>query len=205
MIDGVHIWRADLDDPDWPQAEELPAAERKRAAGFLHEPVARRWVASRWALRCVLAHYLERAPGEIHLELSEQGKPRVADNSSLEFNLSHSGGLALVAVASRPVGVDIEAMRPDRNLLGLAQRALPADDADAVRAADSDERMHVFYRAWTRHEARLKCLGTGLGSPLSDGPVTVVQLDLAPGYAAAVAAAGQEPFSPDCRSLGPTH
>ncbi|HEX5593371.1 MAG TPA: 4'-phosphopantetheinyl transferase superfamily protein [Solirubrobacterales bacterium] len=203
MIDGVHVWRAALDGSGWPAASGLPAAERERAATFLRERDSRRWVASRWALRRVLSRYLELPPAEIELELGPHGKPRLRDHGRLEFNLSHSEGIALVAVADRPVGVDVEAIRPGRDTPALAERALPAVDAEAVRAAGPEERELVFYRAWARHEARLKCLGAALDAPASEAQVTVVQLDLAPGYAAAVAAAGREPFSPDCRSLEP--
>ena len=202
MIDGVHVWRAALDGAGWPAAAELPPDEQERAAAFLREQDGRRWAASRWALRRVLGRYLDRPPAEVELELGENGKPRLR-NRDLEFNLSHSEGLALVAVADRPVGVDVEAIRPGRDVLALAQRALPAGESEAVRAASPEERERAFYRAWARHEARLKCLGTGLGAPAREAPVTVVPLDLAPGYAAAVAAAGAEPFSPDCRSLEP--
>jgi 4'-phosphopantetheinyl transferase len=191
VIDGVHVWVAALDRPGWPPAAELPAAERERAARFASPQVARRWVASRWALRCVLGRYLDQPPSEVELELGEYGKPRLR-GKPLEFNLSHSEGLALVAAAERAVGVDVEAVRPGRDALALAQRALSTEEAAAVRAASPQEREAVFYRAWTRHEARLKCRGT---TP-AQTPVTVVQLDLAAPYTAAVAAAGPEPFSP---------
>jgi 4'-phosphopantetheinyl transferase len=203
VIEGVHIWRAALDGPGWPPADELPPHERDRAAAFLREQVARRWVASRWALRRVLAHHLDLAPAAIELEQGEHGKPRLRDEPGLEFNHSHSEGLALVVVADRPVGVDVEAIRPGRDTLALAERALPAPEAEVVRDAPPGERDEVFHRAWARHEARLKCLGTGLGAPAPSTAVTVVPLDLAPGYAAAVAAVGRAPFSPDCRSLQP--
>src|SRR5436305_6020003 len=162
VIDGVHIWRAALDDPGWPPADELPPSEAERAAGFLREEAGRRWVASRWALRRVLADYLEKAPAQVELDIGDDGKPRLRDEVALEFNLSHSEGLALVAVAERPVGVDVEAIQPGRDTLALADRVLLTDEVAAVHAAPPSERDSVFYRAWARHEARLKCFGVGL-------------------------------------------
>lgn len=213
MIDGVHIWRAALDEAGWPEAERLPAPERERAASFLREEPGRRWAAARWALRRVLESYLEEPAASIELELGDNGKPRLRNRDGIEFNLSHSNGLALVAVAeAREVGVDVELIEPGRDLVALAERALPQDDAAAVRAASESERPIVFYAAWTRHEARLKCLGTGLGASLrsstsevsdrrlAEGPV-VENVDVAPGYAAAVAVAGTEVGPIDCRSL----
>lgn len=201
VIDGVQIWRAALDAPGWPGAGDLPAEERERAAGFLREEAGRRWVASRWALRRVLSSHLELPPAAIELEAGGNGKPRLREESGLQFNLSHSEGLALVAVAARPVGIDVEAIRPDRDLRALAERALPAADLTVLDAAPEAERPAVFYSAWTRYEARLKCLGTGLGAPPPATQVAVRSLEVTPGYAAAVAVAGSEVGPVDCRSL----
>ena len=211
MIDGVHIWRAALDEAGWPGVDRLPPAERERAASFLREEARCRWVASRWALRRVLAEYLDVSAQAIELEEGENGKPRLRDGSDgLEFNLSHSNGLALVAVTeARDVGVDVEMIEPGRDLVALAERALAAADAAAVRDAPEPRRPEVFYAAWTRHEARLKCLGTGMGGASlrsstpggEDRRLAIENLDIEPGYAAAVAVAAAEVGPVDCHSL----
>lgn len=175
MIEGVHIWLAALDDSDWPSAADLPRAERERASAFLREQAARRWVASRWALRSVLGRYLGLEAAEVELELGEQGKPRLRGRDALAFNLSHSGAIALVAVAERPIGIDVEL---------ITARHPPA-----------------FYDDWVRKEARVKCLGVGLGTPPPPAPVTIAALDICPGYAAAVAIEGTEIGPLDYRSL----
>jgi 4'-phosphopantetheinyl transferase len=204
VIDGVHIWHAALDEPGWPGSEGLPPEERERASGFLRAEAGRRWVASRWALRQVLAGYLGQPPSAIAIEVGEGGKPRLADGE-LQFNLSHSGDLALVAVSEdRSVGVDVERIRPGRDLLALAERALGAEDVAAVRAAAPGDRAAVFYAAWVRHEARLKCLGTGLSGPASESPAIVEEVDAGSGYAAAVAIAGTEPATLQVQAPAPS-
>jgi 4'-phosphopantetheinyl transferase len=146
-------------------------------------------------LRQVLALYLGEAQGEIALARDERGKPRLAtDPDRLAFNLSHSGDLTLIAVSrGREVGVDVERAKPERDLVALAERALVPEDAAMVHAATAAERTRVFYELWTRHEARLKCLGTGLtGSPTWPAPpVAVENLPIDPGYAAALAVTGK--------------
>jgi 4'-phosphopantetheinyl transferase len=175
VIEGVHIWRAGLDDPGWPGPERLPAPERERFEAFLREVPARRWLAARWALRRVLEKYLDQPAATIELEVAERGKPHLRDGE-LEFNLSHSAGLALVAVTSgRSVGVDVELIEERRPL--------------------------AFYEGWVRQEARLKCLGVGLGAPPPPAEVTIAALDVSPEYAAAVAVAGNEVGPVDCHSL----
>lgn len=162
----LHLWHAQLDGDGWPAADELPAVERDRAESILRPLARRRWVASRWALRGVLGRYLDKRPAEIDLRFGERGKPHLADpEQPLRFNLSHSGELALIAVAeSREVGVDVES---------LGSR--PAE----------------FYAEWTRREAIAKSHGAGLWAPLPDEPVACSNFDPGPGFAAAVAVAGE--------------
>jgi phosphopantetheinyl transferase len=136
--DEVHIWRVDLET-----------------------------VASRRALREILGRYLALPPDELRFETGRHGKPRLASaEAELEFNLSHSGSLALVAVARREVGVDVERIRAKR----------PVD----------------FYRRWADREARVKYLGTGLTGPVPPDTTepAVHRLDVGPDYAASVALPG---------------
>jgi 4'-phosphopantetheinyl transferase len=147
------------------------------------------WVVDpgRDSLRQVLSVYLGDAAAGIEIVRGERGKPRLA-HGGLEFNLSHSGELALIAVSqTRPVGVDVEKLVPGRDFLALAKRAFGPDDAAKVHQTPPEERAVIFYRLWVRHEARLKCLGTGLSGSAAATPVEVQALDVGPGYAAAVA------------------
>jgi 4'-phosphopantetheinyl transferase len=146
------------------------------------------------ALREVLVLYLDEDPAGIELRRGAHGKPALADpSSSLRFNLSHSGDLALIAVThGREVGVDVERIRPRRDLPRLAERALDPAAAAAVRAAPPDAQPAAFHEAWARREAGVKCLGAGLGGPFPPAPVAVTELNPAPGYAAALAVAGDE-------------
>lgn len=184
-----------------PAPAPLPSPDRERAEAFLRSEVRVRWEAARWGLRAVLGRYLGEQPEAVELDAGEHGKPRLArDPERLSFNLSHSGSLALVAVAAgREVGVDVERVVPRRDVLALAERALEAAAVASVREARADERSAVFYARWVEHEARLKCLGTGIGAAdqAQQEPVALQRLDVGPGYAAAVAVAGEG--VPPCR------
>jgi 4'-phosphopantetheinyl transferase len=152
------------------------------------------------ALREILAAYLEASPDGIRVVTGEHGKPELADGA-LRFNLSHSGDLALVAVArERDVGVDVERIDARRDALALAERALDADGAAAVQAATVADRAAVFHRGWVRREAVAKCAGTGLATPPPDAPRQVIDLDVGDAYAAAVAVAGAAPVRVELRA-----
>jgi 4'-phosphopantetheinyl transferase len=145
---------------------------------------------ARAALGAILAGYLCGA--EPRLRSDRNGKPGLAmDPGRLSFNLSHSGGLALVAIAPGDVevGIDIEWLRPRRDLLRLATRWLSEADAAAVAAAPESGREAAFYAAWTRHEARVKCTGVGLAGAAPGPEVRAWSIEIDAGYAAAVALA----------------
>jgi 4'-phosphopantetheinyl transferase len=165
-MQALDVWHARLDGVDWPSAENLPAADRERAASIRRADARRRWAAARGALREILGRYLERDPAAIELRFGERGKPMLADSDALlRFNLSHSGELALIAIGEkREVGIDVQSIgsRPAR-----------------------------FYADWTRREAIAKCHGSGLWAPLPETAVSVAEFDAGPGYAASVAIAGE--------------
>jgi phosphopantetheinyl transferase len=162
----AHVWRT-----------RLPADDPRGAA--------------RRTLAAILADYLG-GPEAAALTLDPGGKPRLAASPErLSFNLARSAGLALVAIApgGTEVGIDVERVKPRRDLVRLAARWLPAD-AEAIAAAGAEAREQLFYAAWTRHEARVKCTGAGLGGPPPGSEVVAWALEIDPGYAAAVALSG---------------
>ena len=187
-----------------PEHPQLPAGE---VHVWRLEPDPHRPRASRRELREVLARYLDERPEAIALVEDERGKPRLGHQPlALHFNLSHSGALVLVAVSGeREVGVDVERVEPERDFAALAERALAPADATAVREAPESRRADVFYELWTRHEARVKCLGLGLGAPPAQTApaIAVENLSIDPGYAAAVAATGPASLQLRCWTFGP--
>jgi len=171
----VHVWRAERAD----------------------------WIASRWALRTVMARYLDEDPAAIVLRTGAHGKPALADASTrLDFNLSHSGSIILIAIASGlELGIDVEQMEPGRDFLALAERGLGPDVSALLREREPADRIGAFYAAWVRHEALLKCGGGGFGNPIPDRAVTVRELEIDAGYAAALAVAGTDAVPIRCFSL----
>lgn len=87
-----------------------------------------------------------------------EGKPRFPHHPHLHFNLSHSGALTLCALSARPVGVDLECIRPRRE--GLFRYALTDKEYDQFAALGGD--WPAFYTLWTRKEAWCKYTGLGL-------------------------------------------
>lgn len=155
----IHVWRLPgrvaATAIDW-----LDAAERARLEAIA-DPAARAGrLATRAGLRRVLAGYLDCPPQALALSAAAGGKPHVADGPA--FNLSHCGGLALLAVADREVGIDVERLRAVPRALAIARRVLDAQVATGLAALPDDQLATGFLAAWTAMEARQKCLGRGV-------------------------------------------
>jgi 4'-phosphopantetheinyl transferase len=172
--DGVcHVWRVDLDQVAAqgggdPAVSPLNAEERARAARFVFERHRRWWTAARTALRGVLGAYLGVEAAAVPIVAVPHERPSLAPSARwratpLDFNLSHSDGLALIAVTRRaPLGVDVELLRPMNDALALAERNYIGDEITRVAAAAGAPRDRAFFTCWTRKEAVLKSTGAGL-------------------------------------------
>lgn len=168
----VHVWRVPLDDEARAASSRslLSDEERARAARFVREVHRRRFVVAHGALRIILAGYVGIEPASLTFVAGEHGKPALRSDHltgrpAVEFNLSHSDDLALIAVAhARPVGVDLERWSEGVEHLELAERFFSPGERDALRALAHrpDLVEEGFFAAWTRKEAYLKATGHGI-------------------------------------------
>lgn len=165
---GIGLWLVDLNrpssDPDDPdQVALLSGAEKAKASRFHFERDARRYRASHTALRQVLAQATGQSARVLSFIEGPFGKPRLEGVGQPHFNMSHSGDWALIGLcAEAPIGVDIEVPRDMSDLEALAQRNFSPAEFKALLAVGPDQRLQAFLRCWTRKEACLKALGSGL-------------------------------------------
>jgi 4'-phosphopantetheinyl transferase len=212
----LHVWRAPLELPGARHdalCSTLSTEEIGRAARFRTPELSARFLAGRGVVRAILAHYLEADPAALRFTAGERGKPALTgEHAWLHFNASNSAGLALVAVArDRAVGVDVEERRPVPEALAIADRMLSRGECARLRALPPSALETAFLDCWTRKEAYIKAIGTGLwtgldrfevaigpgaepalltvdGSPEGAARWALRALDPGPGYAAAVVA-----------------
>ena len=166
----MHVWRIPLDDDARVESYRslLSDEERRRAARFVRDLHRRRFIAAHGALRSILAGYVGTEPAALHFVSGEHGKPALRDPTGrppVEFNLSHSDDLALVAVArAHAVGVDLERWSGGRGASGARRAVLLPGRTGALRAlAHAPISIEAgFFAAWTRKEAYLKATGHGI-------------------------------------------
>ncbi len=200
----IHLWYARLDQPArrvQQLAHTLSPDEAERAARFHFEPDRRRFTAARGFLRAILGQYLGIIPARIKFCYGPHGKPALApgalgsskrgvpEDAGLQFNLAHSGEVALYALAlGQPVGVDVEQLRPIPDLDQIAARFFSTQERAALQALPPEQRQAAFFNGWTRKEAYLKALGDGLARPLAGFDVS-----LAPGQPARLLGVAGDP------------
>ncbi len=216
--DQVDIWRINID----PQADSvklaestLSADETERAERFHFDADKRRFIVAHTTLRNILSHYLNYPPNELTFFVNQYGKPLLNDHK-LEFNLSHSGDFALVAITQQhKVGVDVEKIRADIELESIANRNFSQREFSELMALPLEQRIDGFFNCWTRKEAYIKAHGLGLSLPLESFDVSLspnepatlhatrpdstesahwslLALNVAPDYAAALAVNGKD-------------
>jgi len=206
----IEIWLADLAGDSAQAAycaRVLSADEKARAARFRADPDRRRFAVARGLLRALLGSYLDEAPEDIPISVTGKGKPFVA-GARMHFNISHSEELALYAFCRDfEVGVDIESLGRDADWKGLAMRILTARERTELEQMPAAARDRGYFTCWVRKEAVVKATGAGLSLPLGSvetlgaqatnlGSIRIplngstcelYDVDVGPGYAAAVA------------------
>jgi 4'-phosphopantetheinyl transferase len=217
--DEVQVWGIVLEvgHSELPRAASiLSRDERERAGRLISEEHRRRSIAAHAMLRAILSRYCGASPDQLAIRRTSDGKPVLSDYPSIRFNLTHSHGRALIAVArDREVGVDLEQVRRQVDVVRLAKRFLSERDLAFIERGDPAQRHEQFLKAWVAREAVFKTDGRGIIFPLhrdhleltGDGtkgwlvlgdtasdekrrPVRFLSLD--PGWVGAVAAEGTD-------------
>lgn len=178
-IGRIDVWTVRLDEPAPAAGSDstlLSPDELARANRFHFEKDRIHFARCRSALRRLLAGYLAIPANEVRFDYLASGKPQLAAEQNpraLQFNVSHSAGMALIAIASeRRLGVDIEKIRDDVDTTSLAERFFSLRERAGLQALPADLRLPGFFACWTRKEAFLKATGDGLSFPLADFSVT---------------------------------
>ncbi len=189
--DDVHVWQANLDEAKSlvTDGERMMSTdERARWQAFNRRDLQDRFALTRLFLRMTLASYVESKPLYIEFASRERGKPSIV-GSTIEFNLSHSAGISVLAITQeREVGIDVERLDPSLDELKIAERFFSHAEYEALTRLSADKRRRAFFSVWTRKEAFLKGVGLGIGGHLNrfivsvspDNPPVLERVEWAP-------------------------
>lgn len=197
----ARVWVVDLDDPGAPAEaslrDEVSESDWSRAVSISTELGRRRWLLARFATRALVAAALGQPARGVEFVRTAEGKPEVRGGSP-RFSVSHSAGLAVIAVSAyAAVGVDVERRRAGLREEAILARVVGARAVSRWAQSPEGERTGVFFDEWVRFEACVKCRGSTLAGSFGADVATglwVSRVDVGPGYAAAVASADAAPL-----------
>jgi 4'-phosphopantetheinyl transferase len=166
---SVAVWMCGLGRAEG-ETRELAAllspAEQARAARFGRPELRDRYIVGRATLRILLGSQLGRAPADVELRRGTRGRPYVADGGALDFNVSHTDGVAIFGFTDdRRIGVDIEHGERQLNVDGIARKFMAPDEQSALSRLAPDERRRALLRLWTCKEAMSKATGDAMSAP----------------------------------------
>jgi len=173
---SCHIWQLDLNTLNLQynaatDRECLSIEEQERSEKFLQNKDKQQFIAIRTILRQLLGAYTRSSAKDLEIRFNNLGKPFLKNTdtrTALYFNITHARGLALLAFChSAEVGIDIEYTERSANFQKLAQRFFSPQENIELATINNDQYPIHFFRLWTRKEAFVKAVGTGLGFPLS--------------------------------------
>jgi 4'-phosphopantetheinyl transferase len=185
-IGEVHIWLS------WSNVGPENVAKFDRVLSSSEIAAADRFVFERhrvayrfahMALRSILSNYVDRAPDELRFGQNSFGKPFLIDgderNNEVQFNMSHSGQVVVVAVTrGRHIGVDVEMMRPLKDYASIARLNFTAEERAWIESAPSESQQNAFFKSWARKEAVIKAVGKGLSMPLNTFDASILSGEL---------------------------
>lgn len=174
---AIHVWYCDFDlnskKIDYYNAL-LSIDEIQKAGRFKFNKDKNCFIITRGILRMLLSSYLKMNPKDLNFKYTSFGKPYLAIENQLKFNVSHSGNMAAFAFyQGREIGVDIEKVKNDFDVLELAQNFFSKTEIVALEKQSIENLPKAFFRCWTRKEAFIKAEGSGLSFPLDKFAVSL--------------------------------
>ena len=162
---------------EWNDAFELLSSDERERANRFHFPRhKRRFVVARAMMRLILGRYLNARPYQLEFTYNAYGKPGIAHPSGLEFNISHSGELAILAVGQKhSLGIDLEFFSA-RPYAGIGKQLFSSLERDTLANLPAMLTPLAFFHIWAQKEAFIKASGLGLHYPTEQFDVPALPL-----------------------------
>src|ERR1017187_5434061 len=171
----IHLWYhklENLNDADLIKAywALLNPEEQAKYQTFIHLGKKTEYLTTRILVRKTLSQYIDYQPGQLQFSENSNGRPEISHpkiDMPLRFNISHTFGLVVVAVAlDCELGVDVEFIKRTDDLTSLAEHNFSDPEVMALKKLGEEAQVGRFFEIWTLKEAYIKARGKGLSLPL---------------------------------------
>jgi len=144
--------------------QTLSSDEIARALHFRADDDRDLFIVGRGILRKILSRYASEPAQKLVFRYGLKGKPYLRDHSYLQFNLGHSGGLAVYAISGKELGVDIELVKPSTDWRKISKRFFSPREVEELERLDPTQQLRGFFSCWARKEAYIKAIGQGIAT-----------------------------------------
>jgi 4'-phosphopantetheinyl transferase len=174
----IHVFLLKLDVFNYEELFScLTTEEQSRANKLRIDDKRKQFVITRGLLKKILSIISNKEPKAISLLYEEHGKPYTNikyNKKNIEFNVSHSGDYALIAISlDNKVGVDIEKINIKIDNLSLSNRFFSEIEKNALLELESDKQLDAFYQTWVKKESFIKAVGKGVAFGLDKFSVPI--------------------------------
>ncbi len=174
--DELYLWSGrtscNNDKPYTSMARHLSHLENDQLSKLRRAADQRSFITSHVVLRKHLSAILDCRPADVAMSKKQNGKPHLCNRrhgpaaDKIHFNISHTHGMSVVAIAGCPVGVDVEAVAQSNDFDDLASTVFAPQSVQALKQIPAEHQADLFFRFWTLSEAFIKCTGRGLSQQL---------------------------------------
>ena len=160
----ILVFEIDSTQEKWSDYDTiLSKNEKNKAHEFQHQDDKLSFTKCRSILRSTLSKWLNCNPNEINIIHRENGKPYLEHSKVIEFNITHTKGLAAIAFSiDSEVGIDVENLNREINLDQVAKKVFTTSEQSLINANNQNDKKKTFFRLWTSKESYLKATGQGL-------------------------------------------
>jgi 4'-phosphopantetheinyl transferase len=159
----ILVFEIDSTQEKWSDYDKtLSKNEKNKANEFQYLDDKLSFTKCRSILRSTLSKWLNCGPSEINIIHRENGKPYLEHSKVIEFNITHTKGLAAIAFSiDSEVGIDVENLNREINLDQVAKKVFTTSEQSLINANNQNDKKKMFYRLWTSKESYLKATGLG--------------------------------------------
>lgn len=145
----------------------MDAKKQHKVLQYVNLATRKRTVVGEMLAREMIAEYCGIDQENILISVDERGKP-FTENAHINFNISHSDDMVVCCISDKPVGIDVERVKPiNPNIMKKLctdsdmRYILNSENTDIPKLLSKDQQYRL-YEIWTAKEAYFKCLGTGI-------------------------------------------
>lgn len=162
QTDFVHIYISSIAQTNFSDAY-LTEVEKVKCNRFIQQADRDRFTLGRYLIRSILPKYIPDLTPLFELSVTEINKPYLP-KTEVQFNLAHIGEMVVLAVSNKPIGIDIEHIKPVKDMEDVMQVCFNEQEINSINSSPNPQ--FRFYEFWTRKEAILKATGEGIATNL---------------------------------------